>query len=280
MAGTQSDQYTKIPNDILEKIMESKLNGTQVKLIMAVCRFTFGFQRESAELSISFLSEATGINPRNIRRELEILTRRNIILAHSEQHGTRARTIGINKEVNQWLERVKSPPLDDVREGQLTPSENIREGQLAPPREGEFTPSREGQLTPQEIKKENYKENIYSISARKVFSVWNEQGIISHRELTEDISKAITSSLKKYGLEKVVLAVQRYAKMYHDPGYFFSYKWTLINFLSRKKGLPDFLDGGEKWENYQARGQPKTKFKAPVDDLGDPVPGAQDMTPI
>ena len=114
MADTQSDQYTKIPNTILEKIMESKFNGTQFKLIMAVCRFTYGFQRDSAELSISFLSEATGLNPRNIRRELEILTRRNIILAHSEQHGTRARTIGINKEVNQWLEGVSSPPLERV----------------------------------------------------------------------------------------------------------------------------------------------------------------------
>ncbi len=287
MVDSQPDQYTKIPNQILEQIINGKFNGTQFKLIMAVCRFTYGFQRDRAELSVSFLSEATGLNPRNIRREIETLTKRRIILAFSEQHGIKARTIGLNKDTNQWLEgvssppleRVKSPPLENAREGQMTPTENIREGQTAPPREGEVTPPREGLLTPQEIKKENIKENIYSISAHKVLSVWNEQKIINHKTLTGEISKAINLALNKYGLKEVVLAIQRYSKLYHDPDYFFSYKWTLVNFLSRRRGLPDFLDGGEKWENYMSRGQPKNKG-LPVDDLGDMVPGALDRTPI
>jgi hypothetical protein len=41
--------------------------------------------------------------------------------------------------------------------------------------------------------------------------------------------------------------------MYHDKNYFFSYKWTLIEFLTRSNGLPEFLDNGNKWVNYLNR---------------------------
>jgi hypothetical protein len=96
-------------------------------------------------------------------------------------------------------------------------------------------------------------ENIYSLSAHKVFTAWNSQGIIAHQELTPDIAKAIEAAVQTHGIEKILLSIERYAQIYKDANYFFSYKWSLLKFLKQKNALPDFLNGGCKWEDYVSR---------------------------
>lgn len=114
-----------------------------------------------------------------------------------------------------------------------------------------------GKVTISEFLPYIFKEerNIYS----DLLSFWNEQKIIKHQEVSEDLKKAIDEAVKKHGQEKITQAIQRYGKVYHDPEYFFTYKWTLLEFLKRKNGLPDFLDGGSKWEDYKAKKQAKPK---------------------
>lgn len=90
-------------------------------------------------------------------------------------------------------------------------------------------------------------KNIYL----ELLSFWNQQKITVHRKLTEDIVKAIDATLKVHTKEEIMQAIARYAQIYHDKDYFFSYNWTLINFLKQKNALPDFLDDGQKWLSYK-----------------------------
>lgn len=90
-------------------------------------------------------------------------------------------------------------------------------------------------------------KNIYS----ELLSFWNQQKITVHRKLTEDIVKAIDTTLKVHTKEEIMQAIARYAQIYHDKDYFFSYNWTLVNFLKQKNALPDFLDDGQKWLSYK-----------------------------
>mgnify|MGYP000877786057 CR=1 FL=1 len=90
-------------------------------------------------------------------------------------------------------------------------------------------------------------KNIYS----ELLSFWNQQGITIHRKLTEDMTKAIDTTLKAYTQKEITQAIARYAKAYHDKDYFFKYNWTLVNFLKQKNALPDFLDDGQKWLSYK-----------------------------
>ena len=90
-------------------------------------------------------------------------------------------------------------------------------------------------------------KNIYS----ELLSFWNQQKITVHRNLTEDMIKAIDATLKVHTKEEIMQAIARYAKIYHDKDYFFSYNWTLINFLKQKNALPDFMDEGQKWLSYK-----------------------------
>ncbi len=92
-------------------------------------------------------------------------------------------------------------------------------------------------------------------SKERILSFWNSLRIIVHRQITPEISKAIDKALKKWDEETITEAIRRYGIVYHDKDYFFKHKWKLENFLTQKNALPDFLDEGEKWQNYQRNQQ-------------------------
>ena len=104
---------------------------------------------------------------------------------------------------------------------------------------------------------ENHTENENVIVIKNVFEHWNYNNIIKHRELTEEISKSIEKALKTYTEEEIKCYIDRYAEVLKDEEYFFSYKWTLAQFLSRKEGISSFTDDGDKWVNYQSEKKPK-----------------------
>lgn len=99
------------------------------------------------------------------------------------------------------------------------------------------------------------KTDIKQEVKERLFNLWNSQGIIEHRQLTPEISKAFDKALKKWDEETITEAIKRYGIVYHDTEYFFKHKWKLENFLTQKNALPDFLDEGEKWQNYQRNQQ-------------------------
>lgn len=90
-----------------------------------------------------------------------------------------------------------------------------------------------------------------------IFDYWNSKDIIEHKKITEEISKSIEKALKTYTEEEIKCYIDRYAEVLKDEEYFFSYKWTLAQFLSRKEGISSFADDGDKWVNYQAEKKPK-----------------------
>lgn len=94
--------YTRIANEILEEIMKLNLNGTQFRLVMAIWRYTYGFQRKSHDFSYTFLAQAIGIKDRKtVVRELKVLIDRKII--HVTGKGIRGVNIlAFNKNHNEW----------------------------------------------------------------------------------------------------------------------------------------------------------------------------------
>jgi len=54
MASPQIENgYTKIANELLEKIIASSLNGTEIAVILFVIRKTYGYQKKEDEISLS-----------------------------------------------------------------------------------------------------------------------------------------------------------------------------------------------------------------------------------
>ena len=78
MASPQKEHgYTPIANEILEQICKVKLNGTQLRIIMAIWRFTYGFSRNEHEMSIGFLAKAIDADKIYTSKELAKLIDKN-----------------------------------------------------------------------------------------------------------------------------------------------------------------------------------------------------------
>lgn len=93
---------------------------------------------------------------------------------------------------------------------------------------------------------ENINENIIY----NIFEYWNTKNIIKHRELKEDTEKAILNALKMYSVDEIKNCIDRYEQVLHDSAYFFTYVWSLKDFLKREDGISSFTDEGSKWVSY------------------------------
>jgi phage replication O-like protein O len=103
MASPQLENgYTKIADEILEVLPKYKFNGSQMRILMVILRYTYGFSRKQHELSLTFISEATGMNRTQVRRELNTLIAKNVILVLKEASFRKPRVIAFNKNYDQW----------------------------------------------------------------------------------------------------------------------------------------------------------------------------------
>lgn len=146
MANPQIENgYTAVANEILDHLYKQPLNGTELKVIMCILRYTFGFQRKSHKLSATFIAKWGNCDPRTVKRALKKLQQdRVIIYINSEQRGVTAELM-FNKDYEQWCTGGQN----------VTSGENDTGGQNVTGVVGKMTPELVGKMTPKKIKKEN-----------------------------------------------------------------------------------------------------------------------------
>ncbi|MFY8264125.1 hypothetical protein ACOT7R_14630 [Clostridium perfringens] len=93
--------------------------------------------------------------------------------------------------------------------------------------------------------KDNSNQDISTI-----FDYWNSKGIIKHKELKEDTKKAIKKAIKSYSIDEIKQAIDTYSEILNS-GYYFTYKWSLKDFLSRNNGISTFMEEGSNRANYE-----------------------------
>jgi len=88
-----------------------------------------------------------------------------------------------------------------------------------------------------------------------IFEEWNKLDIVIHRKITRDMRSAIDSAMKDYSVEDILRSITNYAEILHGNQYYWSHKWTMAEFISRRKGnnIERFLDLGIAKENYKVR---------------------------
>lgn len=122
MANPQKENgYTAIANEILEEVAKRDFNGTQLRIILAIWRLTYGYQRKSHAISIGFLADLTGIEKRYLRQQLKKLIDANVILVYQGATYTEAREIGFNKDYDEWSIPRAGEKGTDVQRGTKTP---------------------------------------------------------------------------------------------------------------------------------------------------------------
>ncbi len=87
-------------------------------------------------------------------------------------------------------------------------------------------------------------------SAGIIFVYWNRKKIVKHRVLTERIRRKINGQLKDYTLSEICKAIKNYAEIVFGDGYFWTYKFTLHDFLQR--GLEKFMSEADPFSNFKS----------------------------
>jgi len=217
--------FTPCGNKLLEALIRSSFTLRELKVILTVLRFTHGFRREEAELSVRFISKATGIKFNHIGGIIENLKLKNILSYTRTGIYQQGRLIVLNKDFTSWNFN-SSPKRNSSRlRNYIVPGS----GTIIVPKSG--------------TKKEIYKENI-----NKVFTHWNSKNIINHKKLNVGIESKIHSVLNDFTCEEILTAIDNYNFILTDDEYYFKYKWTLKDFLQR--GLEKFLDKETAAVNY------------------------------
>ncbi len=77
MSGFQAPNYTQVPNDFFE--MASEMGEAELKVVLCIIRETFGYHRETCELSVRVLARKAGLTPRNAYNGAEKAIERGLI---------------------------------------------------------------------------------------------------------------------------------------------------------------------------------------------------------
>lgn len=150
MADVQVENgFTKIANQILEEIAKFKFNGTELRIIMTIWRYTYGFNRKSHEMSAGFISNAIGVDISRVKKVLKDLIDKKVILVVEEASFNSSRILAFNKNFEEWgVENdTRGKKVPQVSERTLPQGSNS-----TPPQGSKITPKKENI-------KEIYKEN-------------------------------------------------------------------------------------------------------------------------
>ena len=104
MASPQCENgHTQIANELLEAIYRTPLSGLQFRILLTVIRYIYGFKRKEHELSVRFISKATGSSPNRVSEVLNKLIEKRIIYRIREGNKNhQPQVIRFNKDYETW----------------------------------------------------------------------------------------------------------------------------------------------------------------------------------
>jgi len=180
MASPQLEHgYARVANEILEALARTPLNGSQLRIILIIVRECYGRNggRKVAPLSLAKIADWTGLDYRNVQREVNKLLKAGVLTKQS--NGGR-NLYGTQKDYERWQlpsSRKHVEPVEgdgELADGQLTNGQVTRGGTVNSPSKGTVN-------SPTHKKKEESLKNISSKpsgSDRSVPSSGNGKGKI------------------------------------------------------------------------------------------------------
>jgi phage replication O-like protein O len=226
--------FTRIANELMENIPYFKFNGTQLRLLLVIFRYTYGFSRKSHELSISYLITATGIHREQVKRELSTLIKCNVVTVVREATFTTPRILGLNKDYDTW-DIPRNKPKDTLVAKTLPGSEKdcTQVAKKVPPPGSELASQER-----KNINKTLKKNTAYPSDFEKFYSEYPRP---------EDKRRTYNNwrtCLKTHTVEQLIAACRNYKSA--KAGTEKQFLKTSANFLGREKPFEDYLP-----ENYQ-----------------------------
>lgn len=131
--------YTNIPNDILDNM--HSLNNPELRVLLAICRKTIGWRRETDRISHSQLVAMTGLSVNSIKKARESLSQKGLISWEQKGSGRGIQTyydINVSESNISSSDTINDPIIsrDDtiapiiISPGDTTKEKDIKKGEL------------------------------------------------------------------------------------------------------------------------------------------------------
>lgn len=99
----KKESYTKLFNPILEEICKRDFTASELTIIYFVIRYTYGFTRKKHQFSVGYIQKGTGLSTVTIKRTINNLIDKNVLILYEPAIGRKPRVLGLNKHYSEWL---------------------------------------------------------------------------------------------------------------------------------------------------------------------------------
>tara|TARA_R100001530_G_scaffold903_2_gene1574 strand:- start:3572 stop:4435 length:864 start_codon:yes stop_codon:yes gene_type:complete len=122
MASPQKENgYTAIANELLEKIIATGLNGTELAIMLLVLRKTYGYHKKQDEISLSQFTKAIPVSKMAICSSLKTLQLVKILILVKKGNSLKCSNLwAFNKNYDEWqlvkktkLVKISTPTSKD-----------------------------------------------------------------------------------------------------------------------------------------------------------------------
>lgn len=246
--GLQKPTYTQIPNDFIDKYM-CEISKEAALIFIAICRKTIGWHKDTDIISQSQLLKITPIKSVNgLKKAIKELLDKDLIVV--EQSGTGKNT--------KTVYEIKFQSDDNISCHDTIDMVNVS--------------SHDTKSKTNVSYHDTTKESININKEYKyidILTYWNSKKIIIHREniFLKSIQKKHKDKIELYGIDAVQKAIDNYSTVLSSEKYYWSHRWTLLDFLQR--GIDKFIPEAKPLNNYLKKGykdeviEPVEKYLCP-----------------
>lgn len=216
MANPQPDQFTKLSNELLNMIPKYKFNGTQLRLVIVIWRYTYGFNRKHHEFSLSFLLESLGLTHKQlkqVKREVDRLIELKVFTELRKPTKNSSRVLSFNKDYEQWMIETSGQiePLDKLDQCQWAKKTSQPLDKLDQQERNIKENIKESTITTKEIEVEVYEENGLDLIER----FYMEKVLGSANIGTKDM-QLILEAYQTYPVDFIIKCMEQACNRYRE----------------------------------------------------------------
>jgi len=260
------DGFTRIANELYEAILAAPLTAAELKVMLAIMRLTYGYNRKSDAISYSQIASMTGLQRRTVIRCMQRLKEANVLVHQSRGPGRGHSGVwGIQKHYGQWQLNSDEAVTNRNSDAAVT---NTRNSDGAVTRNGDpqVTRNSDGAVTHQ--RKKEIKDSsccsrragnskfaaavhAYEVMSGGTVSPYAAQNL---EELAEVVPDA-------QWFEETVAVSRRQSEPIHDP---VKWMWAVWRNCEREGTRP-----AQRRSHHRARASPDEVYEHPIADIRD-----------
>ena len=256
MAGLPKDiPYTQVPNSILDKKLK-KLKSSELKILMLICRKTFGYQKRKDSISLSQMTKYTGLTKSTVIEAVRGLEKKDIIQKHTD------------KRTHQYSIEIEPLTTSSGPKNEPTKVQNS-DPWMVQNSDTQKKASKQKEKNTTTDSSSEFSEDII-----KVIGCWNQLFNGKIMNMDDKVVSMIRGAMQKFTTEELCKAMKNrseasyYNEKYglrNSPKCFFGYPETIKNDLNR--GKEDIFTYDQMVDRISSRKNKDSDFKILKDRL-------------